>query len=319
MERKYAIITGFLGETKDRFADYGTARDLEEKFKVASQVKHCTGLELIYPYDFENPEETKRLLEKYNLKAAIININLKAGELFKYGSFSSPKEEARRASVEYTKKAMDLAADFGCNIVTCAMLNDGSDYPFQFDYLKGWNDAVEGVRECCDYRKDVKLSLEYKLAEPRCHVFLNNAGKMAYFCEKVGRDNVGVTLDTGHALQSGEVPADSLSFLHATGRLFYVHINDNYRNWDWDMIPGSVNLWDMIEFAFYLKRINYTGWITADVFPQRLDTARTFEETFNWMEIMFTLADKLDEKEVLDLMHNNDIFSMQEIMKKILL
>ncbi|MFA9398854.1 MAG: hypothetical protein ACERKV_11415, partial [Clostridiaceae bacterium] len=86
-----------------------------------------------------------------------------------------------------------------------------------------------------------------------------------------------------------------------------------------DMIPGTVNFWEMIEFAFYLRRIKYDGFITADVFPQRLDTVRTFEETFNWFDILLKLADKMDEKEVLDLMNKNDIFAVQEILKKIIL
>jgi xylose isomerase len=318
VERKYAVMTGFLGETHDRFAQYGKAQSIEEKFKIASKIKNCKGLEMLYPYDFEDVEKTKELLKKYNLEVAIINLNVKSDDAFKFGSFSSPEESARKKAIQFMKNAMDLAVEFGCNMITCAFLNDGSDYPFQFDYLEGWNNAVEAVREAADHNSKVKISLEYKACEPRVHVFLNNAGKMAYFCEKVGRDNVGVTLDTGHALLSNEVPSDSLSFLHATGRLFYVHINDNYRNWDWDMIPGTVNFWEIMEFAFYLKRINYTGWITADVFPQRLDPSTTFEETFNWMEHLFELADKVDEEEMLGLMKKNDIFGALEILKKLL-
>lgn len=318
MSNKYAVMTGFLGETHDRFAKYGTAQNIEQKLETASRIKKCSGLEMLYPYDFEDKDKVKELLKKYNLEVAIINLNVKGDDAFKFGSFSSPDPEVRKKAVEFMKNSMDLAEEFGCNMITCAFLNDGSDYPFQFDYLEGWNNAVKAVREAADYKPNVKISLEYKACEPRVHVFLNNAGKMAFFCEKIGRDNVGVTLDTGHALLSNEVIADSLSFLHATGRLFYVHINDNYRNWDWDMIPGTVNFWDMVEFAFYLKRINYEGYITADVFPQRLDPVRTFEETFNWMDILLNMAGKIDEKEMLALMKNNDIFSAQEILKKFL-
>ena len=43
---------------------------------------------------------------------------------------------------------------------------------------------------------------------------------MAYFCALVGRENVGVTLDVGHALQCQEVPADSAALLGATGSPF---------------------------------------------------------------------------------------------------
>jgi len=319
MGKKYACLTGFLGATQDRFANYGEPKTLEEKFQIASNVKSCSGLEMVYPSDFKNVENVKVLLKKYNLKVAIINVNVKGEDKFRYGSFTSPDAVVRKEAVNYMKAAMDLAADFGCNMITSAFLNDGSDYPFQLEYISAWNYAVEAVREAADYRKDIKISLEYKECEPRVHVFLNNAGKTAFFCEKVGRDNVGVTVDTGHSLLSYESPAEVLAFLHTTGRLFYIHVNDNLRNWDLDMIPGTVNLWDMLECVFYMKKINYDGWITADVFPQRLDVVKTFSETFDWMDMLYTMVDRMDEKEVEDAINNKDVFAIQAMMKRMIL
>ena len=134
----------------------------------------------------------------------------------------------------------------------------------------------------------------------------SNAGKMAALCEKIGLDNVGVTLDIGHALYAGEVPADSLCFLSEMKRLFYIHVNDNFRNWDWDMLPGSVNLWDYVEFAMYMKRVGYDGWITADVFPQRHDPIKIMTQTFEWMDFIFDLADKLNIEELTQMMNEKD-------------
>jgi len=64
-------------------------------------------------------------------------------------------------------------------------------------------------------------------------------------------------------------------FLAQAGKLFLVHVNDNYRNWDWDMIPGSVNTWDLVELMFFLGELGYNGWMTSDVAPFRLDPAKT--------------------------------------------
>lgn len=157
--------------------------------------------------------------------------------------------------------------------------------------------------------------MEYKLSEPRAHCLLGNAGKTAYFCELVGRKNVGITLDVGHALQAGEVPADSAAFLGTTGKLFYVHVNDNYRNWDWDMVPGTVNFWDYLEFIMYLKKVNYTGWITADVFPQRHDATRIMEKTFEWMDYLIAVTDQIDEKTLFEMMNNKDAFDMMDYVR----
>ncbi|MBP7279652.1 MAG: sugar phosphate isomerase/epimerase, partial [Sedimentibacter sp.] len=238
MERKYSIITGFMGKVKDRFIDYHPAREMEEMVAMASKAKGCSGLEVVYPQNFVDPVKTKKLLADYNLGVSTVNLNIKGEEKWRFGTFSSPDPKVRKEAVKYLKTAMDSAAELGCNMVTTALLNDGADYPFELDYVRAFNDTLDGIREAAEYRSDVKISLEYKASEPRVHCLLNNAGKMAYFCQLVGKENVGVTLDVGHAPQALEIPADSAAFLGSTGKLFYVHINDNYRNWDWDMVPG---------------------------------------------------------------------------------
>jgi xylose isomerase len=315
MERKYAVITGFLGRLKDRFIDYQPPRDMEEMLEMASRIKGCSGVEVVYPQNFSDPVRLKSLLSQYNLGVSTVNLNIKSDMTWRFGTFSNPDASIRREAIRHMKTAMDCAAELGCNIVTSAFLNDGADYPFELDYIRAFNDTLEGVKECADYRSDVKISLEYKASEPRVHCLLNNAGKMAYFCSLVGRDNVGVTLDAGHALQCQEIPADSAAFLGITGKLFYVHINDNYRNWDWDMVPGTVNLWDYIEFALYLKRVNYQGWITADVFPQRHDPIRIMGKTFEWMDYVFAIVDAMDEKVLFAMMQNKDAFEILDYVR----
>lgn len=315
MERKYAVITGFMGRLKDRFIDYQPAREMDEMLAMASRIKGCKGVEVVYPQNFSDPVKLKEMLKQYNLGVSTVNLNIKADPIWRFGTFSNPDPKIRKEAVNYMKQAMDCSAELGCNIITSAFLNDGADYPFELDYVRAFNDTLDGVRECAEYRSDVKISLEYKASEPRVHCLLNNAGKMAYFCNLVGKPNVGVTLDIGHALQSLEVPADSAAFLGATGKLFYVHINDNYRNWDWDLLPASVNLWDYIEFFLYLKKVGYAGWITADVFPQRHDPIRIFEKTFEWMDYILDIVDNIDEKKLFAMMNDKDAFDILDYVR----
>jgi len=318
VKRKYAVITGFMGQLRDRFVDYQPARGIEEMLEMASRIKGCSGLEVVYPQNFKDPVKLKELLKNYNLDVATVNLNVKSEEKWRFGSFSSPDASTRKEAVKYLKIAMDCAAELGCNMVTTALLNDGADYPFELNYIRAFNDSVEAIKEAAEYRPDIKISLEYKASEPRAHCLFNNAGKMAYFCKIIGRDNVGVTLDTGHALQSQEIPADSAAFLGNTGKLFYVHVNDNFRNWDWDMVPGVVNFWDFIEFALYLDKVGYNNWITADVFPQRHDPIKIMEETFEWMDYIFSIADKIDKKEIFSLMDRKDPFAILKYVRSII-
>ncbi|SCH32708.1 Xylose isomerase [uncultured Ruminococcus sp.] len=318
MERKYSIITGFMGKVQDRFIDYQPPRDIKDMIEMASRVKGCSGLEVVYPQNFTDPKEIKNILYAYGLGVSTVNLNVKGEEKWRYGSFSNPDPKIRREAVEALKRAMDHAAALDCSTVTTALLNDGVDYPFELNYLDAFQYTLEGIREAAEYRKDIKISLEYKQSEPRIHCLLNNAGKMAYLAQMTNQENVGVTLDFGHALQALEVPADSASFLGQTGKLFYVHINDNFRNWDWDMVPGTVNLWDYIEFALALKKVGYNGWITADVFPQRHDPIMIMEKTFEWMDYIFAIADKIDEDKLAQMQKELKTFEIMDYIRSLL-
>lgn len=130
LERKYAVITGFLGKIKDRFIDYQPPREIEEMMEMASRIKGCSGLEVVYPQNFNDPVLVKSLLKQYGLEVSTVNLNVKGDEIWRFGSFSAPDPKARKAAVEALKHAMDCAAEFGCNMITTAPLNDGADYPF---------------------------------------------------------------------------------------------------------------------------------------------------------------------------------------------
>jgi len=117
-------------------------------------------------------------------------------------------------------------------------------------------------------------------------------GRSLYMCERLGLPNVGVTMDVGHALVAKETPAEMLAIAGLSNRLFYVHFNDNGREWDWDMLPASVNLWDTLEMLFYMDRLNWNGWLAYDVVTRDGDPVETMSAS---IEIVKT-AEKLLEK-----------------------
>ena len=85
MERKYSIITGFMGKVKDRFIDYQPARSMEEMVAMAAQVPGCKALEVVYPQNFTDPVKCRELLDAYGLKASTVNLNVKGEECFRFG------------------------------------------------------------------------------------------------------------------------------------------------------------------------------------------------------------------------------------------
>lgn len=94
--------------------------------------------------------------------------------------------------------------------------------------------------------------------------------------------------------------------LNREDRLFYVHLNDNDKEWGRDMIPGSYNFWDFIELFYYIDEIGYDDWFAYDVFPKEIDTIETFnvvtENTLKLMEI----SQRIDKKKVKELLKDRN-------------
>lgn len=63
-----------------------------------------------------------------------------------------------------------------------------------------------------------------------------------------------------------ENPAETVALLKRYGdKLFHVHMNDNYRYWDDDMIVGSVHTIETLEFFYWLQRTGYDGWALPEM------------------------------------------------------
>lgn len=265
--------------------------------EMVRRVKGVAGVEVVYPGDFGN-DQAVELIRQCGLAVSAVNLNVKSEKKWQTGSFTSPDQALRAEAVAYLKTSMDLAADLGANMVTCCPLIDGHNYAFEVDYVRQWGWLEEGIAAGAQHRADVKLSLEYKINESRNYVILSDVGRTLYLIERLELPNVGVTLDTGHALVAKETPAEALCLAAQVGRLFYVHFNDNEREWDWDMLPGSVNLWDLLEFLFYLDRFSWKGWASYDVLTRDADPVETMDATLSTMESAEALLDKIGRERI---------------------
>ena len=94
--------------------------------------------------------------------------------------------------------------------------------------------------------------------------------KALYLAEKCG-ENVGVTIDFGHALTGKEKPGESAALLGKYGKMFNVHINDAYGDWDDDLAAGTVHIPETLEFMYFLEETGYDGYVGFDIFPFRMD------------------------------------------------
>ena len=144
----------------------------------------------------------------------------------------------RREAVRTAKETIDFAETVGAGIVNLWLGQDGFDYPFQTDYTAQWENMVNGIRACADYKPAVRLALEFKPREPRNRSLIDSASTALLMTREIDRSNVGVTIDNGHVLQGGANMAQAAELCGRAGKLFNLHMNDNYAAWDDDMIAG---------------------------------------------------------------------------------
>ena len=306
MAYKNSILLGTLGGYHDRFHQYQPSKSLEERLKIAERIPRAHGVEPVYPQDLGHDGERIDLVKNCNLPVSAVNVNIKGEAEFRYGALTNPDADVRRKSIDYLKTAMDMAPRLGTDMISVCPLIDGWDHAFEVDYLKQWTWLTEGLREAAAHRSDVRISIEYKPFEVRNHIILPSMGRTLLLCEQIGADNLGVTMDVGHAVSGGETPAAELCLAHQAGRLFYVHFNDNDRRWDWDTLPGSVNLWETLETLYYVQRLNWDGWFAYDVFTRKGDAAEAVEATFEIMENLDRLLDKIGMDELQRMIEGQD-------------
>jgi xylose isomerase len=165
----------------------------------------------------------------------------------------------------------------------------------------------------------MRVGLEYKLKEPRTHSLVSTVGTTALTVREIDRENCGVIIDYGHALLGQENPAESVAILKQFGDLLmHVHINDNFRYWDDDMIVGSVHCHEFMEFFYWLERTGYDGWITIDQFPYREDGRDAVAESAEWLELLRHKAMALDADEIEAVLNSKDAVQSSRLMRKLI-
>lgn len=289
MKPRYSVILGNLGNTCDRFlpTGYKEKRTPREMIREAAAIPGLAGLELVGSWDItrKNAAEMKRLLRGHGLACVSIIPDLFSQQRWGRGSFSSKDPAIRAQALEESRIVGGLARELGCGLVNLWLGQDGYDYPLQshYDRERGW--LAEGLHTLAAGFPDLRFALEYKPKEPRTHSFQARAGDTLLMAHEIGLPNVGVCIDTGHALMAGENLAEAAVLLHRHGqRLFHLHFNDNYRTWDDDMIVGSLHFVEYLELCFWLRELDYRGWYSMDQYPYREDGAAAVRESVRFLQ-----------------------------------
>ncbi len=319
-QTRYKIGSGFapLSPCAERFvvSGYRDPMPLDEQVRTAARVDGLRGIGLDYPYQFNDGDISRvaGLLTESGFELCTLEIGLYPDRKWKLGTFTAPDPGIRREAIEMSKRGLDVAAELGAHDVLLWPGQDGFDYPFQVDYAECWKLLIDGMGELASHRPDVRVSIEYKPKEPRANIFIRNAGTLLYLISEVGLPNVGATIDYGHSLVAGESPAEAAVLLARAGKLFQVHVNDNYRDWDHDLLVGTVSFWETLEFFYWLAKSGYDGWYVMDVYPYREDGLQAFQQCVANIERMLDMVKRVQGIGIEDALGRADAVSSSRIL-----
>ena len=300
----------------DRFmpGGYRDGVPLEEQLRLAKAMPGLDAIALDYPMQFENPAEMKTLLNQYGLELCVLEMGIYGERRWRNGSLAATDPAVRREAVELVKRGMDVAAQMNVKEILLWPGQDGFEYPFQSDHVKAWKRLVDGIGEAADHRADIKIGIEYKPKEPRTRCHLDSAAKTLLLCETIDLPNVGVTVDLGHSLNAQENPGQAIALSAQYGRLFQVHVNDNYGDWDSDLLVGQIHFWTTLEFFYWLDRLGFDGWYIMDFFPYREDGPAALAQCIKNTHRFAALAQKLAESPIEMMQEQGDPVAISELL-----
>lgn len=284
----------------DRFCTAGYRRGATPlgQLDELAKIEGLSGVPVMVPLEFESLDFIREKLNRMGKAVGTVAPDTYIDPKWKDGGLMSRDAKTRREMVALIKQCMDISAGFAGSDVLLWLANDGYDYPFEDDYALRFGYLTDSLCELCEYRPEVRLSLEYKPKEPRTHQYVSDYGKALLLCEKLGYANLGVVVDIGHSLFAGENPAEAVAVCSRYNRLFHIHLNDNYRSWDDDLMVGSIHFWETLEMFYLLRRIGYDGWFTIDIWPSRVDGFKAITESVTRTQMFAELARKLPEEEI---------------------
>jgi len=313
-----------FGSGTDGFSPEGSREvtRVQDRLASAAKIKGIKAVEVSQTdVSVEFPvRELKRLLKEFGLACCGVSVNFTQDKRFILGAFSHQHQKTRNSAIDEGRKAADIARQLGAGEITVRLFTDGFDYPFHIDYSTHWNTVISSIKTIAKYASpDVNVAIAYKPRDPRKYLTVSSVGKALSLCQEIAMKNVGVAANFSHAMMAGENPAESISFLARSNKLFQVYFNDAYGPCDDMMIPGSVNMWELMEALHCLKSTRYKGYVILDMLPQRVDPCHACQIAVGNLSIFWKKLEKLDIGELRKAQKTLDAIESQKIIRRVML
>ncbi len=328
-EFKIEIPSWGFADTGTRFGKFlqpAAASTIEEKLEDAGLVNRLTGccpsVAVHVLWDFKtgsDPKETAEIAAKNGVKIGSINPNLFQDQIYKFGSCTSPLQEARAAATSHVHDCIEIGRATGSDLLSF-WFADGTNYPGQDDIiarkkrmeaaLKEWHDAMPN---------GMTLLVEYKPFEPAFyHTDSADWGMAAFFARKAG-PNAKVLVDTGHHLPGANIE-HIVAFLLDENLLGGFHFNDR-KYADDDLTLGSIDPYAVFRIFHEIRNASHRGTDVSKI-AYMIDQSHNLKPKIEAMVQTVVTAQELylkaclvDREKLADFQAKTDIVGAEETLR----
>ena len=209
------------------------------------------------PTDLDLIDEERRREIKSLAKEAGLIINAVGGHV----GYIETDEKKRIASVNRTKKNIDLAVELGATVVDTFSGAALEDIPEE----RAWELLVDSISDCADYGAERGVFIGF---EPHIGMLVDTPEKVLRLLSSVKSSSLKVNLDVSHfAILGLHIP----SVVRLLSRhIIHTHLKDVrglHPEFEF-LIPGEGDL-NIKEFVMALKGNGYDGFVTSEVSVMR--------------------------------------------------
>lgn len=196
------------------------------------------------------------------------------------GGYTANDPAARRWAIERSKRAVDVAAALGTDLMVLWPAREGTAVRESKDPMRASSQLLEALDAILGASPTIRIAIEPKPNEPVDHAFIPTIGHaLALGARAADPARVGVLIESAHAILAGLDPSDEMGFALAAGKLWSVHLNDqNGLKFDQDKVFGAANLRGAFDQVRVLETAGYAdsgAFVGFDVKAQRTQRAES--------------------------------------------
>jgi len=243
-----------VSTSSTKFSALAFKEDFEKSIKKVADLGF-DGAELAV----RNPKDLKvenviKIIKENDLEVPAIGTGQAYGE--EGLSFSDPDEAFRKMAVDRIKDQIIFASHFDAQVII-GLIRGKIEESVCKTEAEEW--TIDCLRKCTEFAKKYDIWLTIEPVNRYESNFINTINEGVEFIKRVGASNLGLLVDTFH-MNIEEVSIYD-SIVQAEDYITHVHFADSNR---W--APGCGHL-DFKEIIKTLKKINYQGYVSAEILP----------------------------------------------------